>query len=84
MLSLRSLAFILASAIRRARALSCAALFPDIIMRKIAPKIVTKNPPNIGTNMTAFSMCSLLQTLYPPTRSPGSCNALIVEVRRPE
>ena len=36
MLSLRSLAFILASAIRRARALSCAALhcFPDRISGK--------------------------------------------------
>jgi len=44
MLSLRSLAFILASAIRRVRALSCAALqcFPDIIGRKIATKIATR------------------------------------------
>ena len=48
MLSLRSLAFILASAIRRARALSCAALhrFPDRIsgrkMRKMATKMPTK------------------------------------------
>ena len=45
MLSLRSLAFILASAIRRARALSCAALdrSPDRISgRKMATKRATK------------------------------------------
>ena len=48
MLSLRSLAFILASALRRARALSCAALhrFPDRIsgrkLRKMATKMPTK------------------------------------------
>jgi len=60
MLSLRSLAFILASAIRRARALSCSALqcFSDIIGRKTATNIGR----NIATNMAA-SMCSLPQTL---------------------
>lgn len=44
MLSLRSLALILASAIRRARAMSCASFqcFPDIIENKIATKIATK------------------------------------------
>ena len=45
MLSLRSLAFILASAIRRARALFCAACqrFPDSISgRKMATKIATE------------------------------------------
>ncbi len=60
MLSLRSLAFILCSAIRRARALSCAALhcFPDRINgRKMAT--------NMATNMAA-PMCSLLRTVYTP------------------
>src|SRR6185312_4064236 len=51
MLSLRSLAFILASAIRRARILSCAALqcFPDIIGRKIATRMaaaMAQSPAN--------------------------------------
>ena len=68
MLSLRSLAFILASARRRARALSCAALhcFPDIIIgRKMAK--------NVGRKMAtkrAAPMFSLIQTVYTsPTRS---------------
>lgn len=54
MLSLRSLAFILCSAIRRERALSCAAVhcFPDII-----------NGRKMATNMAA-PMCSLLRTVY--------------------
>jgi hypothetical protein len=63
MLSLRSLAFILCSAIRRARALSSSAFhcFPDRINgRKMAINMDT----NMDTN-TAASMCSLLQTAYP-------------------
>ena len=97
MLSLRSLAFILASARRRARALSCAALhcFPDIIIgRKMATNIGRKT-----ATKRAAPMCSLLRTVYPPKAitargakdpfgdtgsSPGSCNTLIVEVRPPE
>jgi hypothetical protein len=66
MLSLRSLAFILCSAIRRARALSCAALhcFPDRINgRKMATNIAT----NIATNPAA-PMCSLLRTIYTSPR----------------
>ena len=67
MLSLRSLAFILYSAIRRARALSCATLqcFPDRTEALI-----------IGTNMLASvpatnsksqrSMCSLTNSLHLP------------------
>ena len=66
MLSLRSLAFILCSAIRRSRALSCASLhcFPDRAKAKII----------IGTNMLANmlatisksrrSMCSLPLSVY--------------------
>src|SRR6185437_3778049 len=63
MLSLRSLAFILCSAIRRARSLSCAALhcFPDRI-RTMAT--------NMATNMAmAAPMCNLLRRVYPPRRS---------------
>jgi hypothetical protein len=71
MLSLRSLAFILYSAIRRARALSCAALhsFPDRI---------TTMALTIGTNMLASVPATnsksqgctsdLLRTVY---ASPG-------------
>ena len=53
MLSLRSLAFILASAIRRARALSCAALqsLPDTIETKIATKIAIKMDTRMATVM---------------------------------
>ena len=63
MLNLRSLAFILASAIRRARALSSAALhcFPN-------PKkamIIGKNMlANMTTSKTQRSMCSLIRTVY--------------------
>ena len=60
MLSLRSLAFILWSAIRRARALSCAALhcFPDRINGRKMRKKATNNGKKMATNMTAL-MCSL-------------------------
>jgi hypothetical protein len=66
MLSLRSLAFILCSAIRRACALSCAALHcsPDIINGR---KMATNNARQMATNMPA-PMCSLLRTVY---TSPG-------------
>jgi len=66
MLSLRSLAFILCSAIRRARALSCAALhcFPDItIGRKRRKNNATKMP-------TAAPMCSLLTNSIHRIRLP--------------
>lgn len=90
MLSLRSLAFILCSAIRRARALSCAArhCFPD----RINGRNATNNERKMDINMTA-PMCSLLRTLYTSPRrsrlggakdpfgdtgsSPGWCNALL-------
>ena len=64
MLSLRSLAFILCSAIRRARALSCAALhcFPDIINGR---KMATNNARKLATNL-ASAMCSLLRQYTPP------------------
>ena len=74
MLSLRSLAFILCSAIRRARALSCAAshCFPDIIKGR---KIARNNAKKMATNMAA-GMCSLLGTVYVPkatmARAKGS------------
>jgi len=70
MLSLRSLAFILCSAIRRARALSSAALhcFPDIIN---AEKMATNNAKKMATNMAA-PMCSLLRTVYTSQGDHGS------------
>jgi len=60
MLSLRSLAFILCSAIRRARALSCAALrsFPNI---KNGRQMATNNETKMAT---AAPMCSLRRTVY--------------------
>jgi hypothetical protein len=62
MLSLRSLAFILCSAIRRARALSSAALhcFPDMIN---GSKMATSNATKTATNM-ASATCSLLRPVY--------------------
>ena len=97
-LSLRSLAFIFASARRRARALSSSALHcsPDMIIgRKVATNIAKKM-----ATITAAPMFSLLQTVYTaPTRSRlgarrtrfetraiplGSSSALLVEVRPPE
>src|ERR1700735_3225996 len=70
MLSLRSLAFILCSAIRRARALSCAALhcFPDINGRK-RRQIATNNATKMAT---AAPMCSLLRTVYASQGDHGS------------
>ena len=55
MLSLRSLAFILWSAIRRARALSCSALhcFPDIIN---AGKMAANNATKMATAAPKFSL----------------------------
>jgi len=65
MLSLRSLAFILCSAIRRARALSCAAFhcFPDVIDGRKRRKMATNNARKIAT---AAPMCSLLPEYTPP------------------
>src|SRR5205085_3438087 len=70
MLSLRSLAFILCSAIRRARALSCAALHcsPDRINGR---KMATNTDTNIATNLAA-PMCSLLRTVYAAKGDHGS------------
>lgn len=67
MLSLRSLAFILASAMRRARALSCASFqcFPAIIGRKIATKMATK----IDTQMAAHMLQSSSGSLHLSKRS---------------
>jgi hypothetical protein len=70
MSSLRSLAFILCSAIRRARALSSAALhcFPDIINgRKMARNIGRK----MATNKAA-PICSLIRTGYTSQGDHGS------------
>lgn len=63
MLSLRSLAFILASAIRRARALSCAAprRSPDRISgRKMATEIATK----IATKMAVAAMSVSTKSIH--------------------
>jgi hypothetical protein len=68
MLSLSSLAFILASARRRARALSCAAFhrFPDIISgRKMATKIATKMLTEMLTKMAVASMSVPHEQLIP-------------------
>jgi hypothetical protein len=72
MLSLRSLAFILASAIRRARALSCAALHcSDIINRRQRRKMATNNPTEMATAGPGC-MCSLLRTVYASEADHGS------------
>src|SRR4030095_789955 len=68
MLNLRSLAFILASARRRARALSCAALhcLPDITMgRKIANKV--------GRKMATKSAAPMVSLLQPGYTFPALC-----------
>jgi hypothetical protein len=72
MLSLRSLAFILCSAIRRARALSCAALhcFPDIII--IGWKMATNNATKIAT---AAPMCTLIRRVYTSQAPPKAITA---------
>ena len=73
MLSLRSLAFIVASAIRRARALSCAALHrsPDRISgRKMATKRATNMAANIATNRAA-SMSVSCEQFTPSLGSDG-------------
>src|SRR5580704_11961722 len=71
MLSLRSLAFILCSAIRRACALSCAALhsFPDIINGRKRRKMATNNARKMAT---AAPMCSLLRRVYTSQGDHGS------------
>jgi hypothetical protein len=68
MLSLRSLAFILCSAIRRARTLSCATLhrFPDKISGRKRRRMAINNPKKMATNntnklATDAPMCSLLR-----------------------
>src|ERR1700727_2013907 len=74
-LSLRSLAFILCSAIRRARALSCAALhcFPDIISgRKMATNNGRKMATNNGRKVAPAPMCSLLWAVYTSQGDHGS------------
>jgi hypothetical protein len=67
MSSLRSLAFSLCSAIRRARALSCAALhcFPDIISGR---KMASNDGIKTATN-PAVPMCSLLDEQYTPRKA---------------
>jgi len=71
MLSLRSLAFILASAIRRARTLSCAALhrFPDRINGRKRRKVATNNPMKIAATAPT---CNLQRTVYIFLHLPGS------------
>jgi hypothetical protein len=63
MLSLRSLAFILASAIRRARALSCAALdrSPD---RNSGRKMATKMATKIATKVAVASISVSCEQVY--------------------
>jgi hypothetical protein len=63
MLSLRSLAFILASAIRRARALSCASLqcFPDPAKTMTIGKNMVASVPATHSNSQRF-MGALLRT----------------------
>src|SRR5579872_3004978 len=70
MLSLRSLAFILASAIRRARALSCAALqrSPDRTSIRITG---TKTATKIAIKMAASSMLGLRITYSFEGRTAG-------------
>ena len=65
MLSLRSLAFILCSAIRRARALSCSALhcFPDRINRISGRKMATNMATKMAKDWPLPWRC-LLRTVY--------------------
>ena len=70
MLSLRSLAFIRCSAIRRARALSCAALhcFPDRISgRNIARNKATKMPAKTATKL-AVACIAVSYEQFTPSR----------------
>ena len=71
MLSLRSLAFILASAIRRARALSSAALHraPDRISGR---KMATKRPKNMATKRATNRPVSISVSYEQSTPSLGS------------
>ena len=85
MLSLRSLAFILYSAIRRACALSCAALhcFPDrtkalIIEKKIATTIEKKT----ATNSAAFIQ-SPTNSLHPLEAPAHPLNMVTMNYNRP-
>jgi len=68
MSSLRSLAFILASAIRLARALSCPALhcFPGGTKALIKHRNMLTKLPNMPAmnSKSRRSMCSLLRTVY--------------------
>ena len=65
-MSLRSLAFILASAIRRARDLACAAVhsFPDRISEK---KMATKRPAKMAIKMAVACM-SVSNEKFTPSR----------------
>jgi hypothetical protein len=69
MLSLRSLAFILYSAIRRSRALSCAALrcSPDTTKAQIIGTNVLASMPATNSKSQRF-MCSLLRAVYTSPR----------------
>ena len=71
MLSLRSLAFILCSAIRRARALSCAS-FPDIIIERKGRKTATNTAKKfaIADPMCSLPRYGLLRTEYTSRREP--------------
>jgi hypothetical protein len=73
MLSLRSLAFILCSAIRRARALSCSDLhcFPDRTKAKNIGRNTLMSVPATNTK-SRRSMCSLLRTAYNSQGDHGS------------
>jgi hypothetical protein len=73
MLSLRSLAFILCSAIRRSRALSCSALhcFPDRTKAKNIGRNMLTSVPATNTK-SRRSMCSFLRTAYTSQGDHGS------------
>ena len=77
MLSLSSLAFILASAIRRARALSSAALHcsaDKISGRKMATKMATKTPVKMAIRTAAVSM-SVSYEQFTPDGTSRRCPA---------
>ena len=73
MLSLRSLAFILCSAIRRARALSCASLhgFADIAARKNVTKVARKIARKMATRIVQ-SPTNSLRLVLAWTGHPGT------------
>jgi hypothetical protein len=80
MLSLRILAFILCSAIRRSRALSCSAFqcFPDTTKAMIIDKNMLGS---VTSSKTQRSMCNLLRAVYTFGRCPAPVKIKVMFAR---